>query len=202
MPLLQHIWNAPADKHRILQKVSLHILSANDAEAMHMSHQYMTVFCLMVPGTTAEVLVSTDVCLKALEEEAHAALKLSLLVNYDLPVRKVRSAMQHLPSLASLQAFAAAVANLVVRHSKLAILLMASHCSITCQKLPIPSQAIFRISVCVCTLKHFVILTAIVDYAACRMSGRDVYKQYVELMIHRKQEQLQCILSLLGRCHT
>ena len=48
----------------------------------------------MMPGTTAEVLVSTDVCLKALEEEAHVALKLSLLVNYDLPVRKVQSAMQ------------------------------------------------------------------------------------------------------------
>lgn len=34
--------------------------------------------------------MATDACLKAFEEEEHAALKLSLLVNYDLPAKKVR----------------------------------------------------------------------------------------------------------------
>ena len=40
-------------------------------------------------GASAEVLVTTDVCLKAFEDEDHPALKLSLLVNYDLPTKKV-----------------------------------------------------------------------------------------------------------------
>lgn len=39
-------------------------------------------------SASAEVLVTTDICLKAFEDEEHASLKLSLLVNYDLPVRK------------------------------------------------------------------------------------------------------------------
>jgi len=41
-------------------------------------------------AASAEVLVTTDVCLKAFEDEDHPALKLSLLVNYDLPAKKVR----------------------------------------------------------------------------------------------------------------
>jgi len=40
-------------------------------------------------AASAEVLVTTDVCLKAFEDEDHPALKLSLLVNYDLPAKKV-----------------------------------------------------------------------------------------------------------------
>lgn len=40
-------------------------------------------------AASAEVLVTTDVCLKAFEDEDHPALNLSLLVNYDLPAKKV-----------------------------------------------------------------------------------------------------------------
>lgn len=48
--------------------------------------------CLSTAGAAlAEVLVTTDVCLKAFEEEDHAALNLSLLVNYTLPTRKART---------------------------------------------------------------------------------------------------------------
>ncbi len=48
-------------------------------------------------AASAEVLVTTDVCLKAFEDEDHPALKLSLLVNYDLPAKKV--SIMFMPSL-------------------------------------------------------------------------------------------------------
>lgn len=38
---------------------------------------------------SAEILVTTDVCLKAFGEEGHAPLGVSLLVNYDLPAKRV-----------------------------------------------------------------------------------------------------------------
>ena len=56
------------------------------------------------PATSAEVLVATDACLKACEEEEHAALKLSLLVNYDLPAKKVRQQLSSEPLLLFLSA--------------------------------------------------------------------------------------------------
>jgi len=49
------------------------------------------IFCSAgTSAASAEVLVATDVCLKAFEDEDHPAMKLSLLVNYDLPAKKVR----------------------------------------------------------------------------------------------------------------
>lgn len=40
-------------------------------------------------SAAAEVLIATDACVKALEEEDCASLNLSLLVNYDLPAKRV-----------------------------------------------------------------------------------------------------------------
>lgn len=38
---------------------------------------------------SAEILITTDICLKAFDEEGHSPLGLSLLVNYDLPSKRV-----------------------------------------------------------------------------------------------------------------
>lgn len=63
------------------------------------------------PATSAEVLVATDACLKAFEEEEHAALKLSLLVNYDLPAKKVRPQLffEHFLSASHVQALSSSI---------------------------------------------------------------------------------------------
>lgn len=61
------------------------------AENKSIASESQPADALSVQGTwaaSAEVLVTTDVCLKAFEDEDHPALKLSLLVNYDLPTKK------------------------------------------------------------------------------------------------------------------
>lgn len=61
------------------------------AENKSIASESQPADALSVQGTlaaSAEVLVTTDVCLKAFEDEDHPALKLSLLVNYDLPAKK------------------------------------------------------------------------------------------------------------------
>lgn len=40
-------------------------------------------------SASAEVLITTDACVKALEEDSNVSLSLTLLVNYDLPAKKV-----------------------------------------------------------------------------------------------------------------
>lgn len=43
-------------------------------------------------SASAEVLITTDACVKALEEDSSVSLSLTLLVNYDLPAKKVCTA--------------------------------------------------------------------------------------------------------------
>ena len=43
-------------------------------------------------SASAEVLITTDACVKALEEEDNSSLSLTLLVNYDLPAKRVCAA--------------------------------------------------------------------------------------------------------------
>lgn len=37
------------------------------------------------------MLITTDACVKALEEDSNVSLSLTLLVNYDLPGKRVRT---------------------------------------------------------------------------------------------------------------
>ena len=53
-------------------------------------------------SASAEILITTDICLKAFEEESHSPLGLSLLVNYDLPSKRVRTRPAHAFAYASL----------------------------------------------------------------------------------------------------
>ena len=47
-------------------------------------------------SASAEVLITTDACVKALEEEENSSLSLTLLVNYDLPAKRVCTACSDL----------------------------------------------------------------------------------------------------------
>lgn len=62
--------------------------------AMLLKHLYISrIKCLLNAGSaSAEVLITTDACMKALEEEGSSSLSLTLLVNYDLPAKRVSSA--------------------------------------------------------------------------------------------------------------
>ena len=71
--------------------------------ALLLEHLYISrISYLPTAGlASAEVLITTDACVKALEEEDSSCLSLKLLVNYDLPAKRVCTACTRSPLLSS-----------------------------------------------------------------------------------------------------
>lgn len=88
--------NAMVERHLIVAKVLTLLflftcLSQYIQNSTLPQHLYISrIKHLPTAGlASAEVLITTDACVKALEEEDNSTLSLTLLVNYDLPAKRV-----------------------------------------------------------------------------------------------------------------